>query len=81
MRRIAVVALSFTFAGLAVVGPAQAANSPTPGGCKAFGQNVSGLARNPDVDFGAAASGAATAYRGPSFPQLVVGPEQGELCP
>lgn len=81
MRRIAVAALSPTFAGLAVAGPAQTANPPTPGGCKAFGRNVSGLARNPEVDFGAASSGAATAYQGPSFPQLVVRPEQGKLCP
>jgi hypothetical protein len=81
VRRGAVVMLSFTLAGLVMAGPAQAANPPTPGGCKAFGRHVSGLARNPAIDFGTAASGAATAYRGPSFPELVVRPEQDKFCP
>lgn len=81
MGRTGFATLILAVTGLAVAGPAQAADPPTPGGCKAFGQNVSGLATNPDVDFGANASGAATFYPGPSFPALVVRPEQERLCP
>lgn len=79
MRRTAAV-LSLALAGATLSAPAQAADPPTPGGCKAFGQNVSVLARDLEVDFGAAASGVATS--GPRvFPENVVAREQQDLCP
>jgi hypothetical protein len=66
--------------GVAAAPPA-AAQPPTtpPGGCKAFGQNVAGLARNPMIDFGQSASGAARATPG-GIVTLVIAPEQQELC-
>jgi hypothetical protein len=50
------------------------------GGCRAFGQNVAGLAQLLGPDFGATASGVASSDPG-AFPELVVHPEQQQLCP
>jgi hypothetical protein len=80
MRRTAAV-LTFACVTLTLASPSQAANPPTPGGFKAFGQHVSGLAHHPEVDFGKEASGAARFHQGTSLPNLVVEPEQEALCP
>ena len=53
--------------------------APTQGGCKAFGQNVAGLATALGPVFGATASTVATSGPG-AFPRLVVHPEQAALC-
>lgn len=65
---------------LAWTGPA-AAQPPTqpPGGCRAFGQNVAGLAQGLGGAFGAAASGAARSEPG-GIVTFVVAPEQSALC-
>ena len=57
------------------------AQPPTqpPGGCKAFGQNVAGLAQGLGASFGAAASGAARSEPG-GIVTFVVAPEQSGLC-
>ena len=70
------------FAGaLACTAPA-AAQPPTqpPGGCRAFGQNVAGLAQGLGSGFGAASSGAARIQPG-GIVTFVVAPEQASLCP
>lgn len=78
--RCAAAVLALALAGTTLAAPAQAAEPPTPGGCKAFGQNVSDLARNPLVDFGYAAS--TTAKTAPGyFQETIVEREQQELCP
>ena len=80
MRTVRVLVVAGT-AGLLALAPGVAsAAPPTPGGCQAFGQNVSDLARSPLVDFGATASGVAS-LRPRAFPDLVVHPEQAALCP
>ena len=79
MRRTAAT-IVLAFAATAVAGPAHAADPPTPGGCKEFGQNVAFLGTNLGRDFGKAASEAATS--GPRvFRDNVVKREQRELCP
>ena len=66
-------------AGLLALAPGVASAAPGPGGCKAFGQNVSTLASTLGADFGATASGVASS--GPkAFPTSVVRPEQLERC-
>ena len=67
-------------AGLLAVAPmATASAAPTSGGCRAFGQNVAGLATTLGPAFGATASGVASS--GPrAFPTFVVFPEQKGLC-
>ena len=77
--RLSIVAI--TGAALALSAPASA-QSPTqpPGGCKAFGQNVAGLATALGGAFGAAASGAASSQPG-GIVTFVVAPEQAALCP
>ena len=68
--------------GWALAGTASAsAQAPTqpPGGCKAFGQHVAGLAQDLGGGFGAAASGAARSEPG-GIVTLVVAPEQADFC-
>lgn len=79
MRRTAAV-LALAFVAVAVTGPAQAADPPSPGGCKAFGQNVAFLGKNLGPVFGETASGVAKSGPG-AFPKNVVKPEQEALCP
>jgi hypothetical protein len=74
--------LTVTITGSALALAAQAAAQPPtqpPGGCKAFGQNVAGLAQGLGRDFGAAASGAARLEPG-GIVTFVVAPEQADLC-
>lgn len=77
MRRIATV-LAALLVALVVVLPANAAEA-SPGGCKAFGQNVAGLATGLGAEFGATASFVASSEP-QAFPNLVVKPEQAQLC-
>jgi hypothetical protein len=56
------------------------ADPPAPGGCRAFGQNVAGLATTLGGAFGQIASGVASSGPG-AFPTMVVRPEQSALCP
>ena len=53
--------------------------APPPGGCEAFGQNVSGLAQGLGGAFGVAASGAARSEPG-GIVTFVVTPEQTAHC-
>ena len=78
MRAVRVLVVAGT-AGLLVLAPGVASAAPGAPGCKAFGQNVSDLARSPDVDFGATASGVASSGPG-AFPTSVVRPEQERFC-
>ncbi|WP_336032744.1 hypothetical protein [Geodermatophilus sp. FMUSA9-8] len=76
MRTVRVLVVAGT-AGLLALAPGVAAAAP--GGCKAFGQNVAGLAQTLGPAFGATASTVATSGPG-AFPTLVVHPEQQALC-
>lgn len=78
MRRTA-TALTLAVAALAVAGPAHA-EPLSPGGCKAFGQNVATLGKTLGPVFGDTASGVAKSGPG-AFPENVVKPEQEALCP
>ena len=78
MRRTAAT-IVLAFAATAVAGPAHAADPPTPGGCKAFGQNVASLGRDMGPLFGETASGVAKSGPG-AFPKNVVKPEQEKFC-
>ena len=78
MRRTA-AALVLALASMAVAGPAQAADPPSRGGCKAFGQNVASLGRDLGPLFGETASGVAKSGPG-AFPKNVVKPEQEKFC-
>ena len=78
MRAVRVLVVAGT-AGLLALAPGVASAAPGPGGCKAFGQNVSTLASTLGADFGATASGVASS--GPkAFPTSVVRPEQERFC-
>ena len=75
-RAIAMFAVS---AACALAATPVASAQGTTGGCKAFGNNVAGLAQDLGADFGTTASGAARAFPG-AFPALVVMPEQETFC-
>lgn len=79
MRRTAAVAV-LALAGATLTVPAQAAEPPTPGGCKAFGENVAFLGQNLGRTFGETASGVAKSGPG-EFRDNVVKHEQQALCP
>ena len=80
MRTKLLIAAVFagTFGWTAPAG-AQPPTQP-PGGCRAFGANVAGLAQGLGGAFGAAASGAARIQPG-GIVTFVVAPEQATLCP
>lgn len=77
MRRMAAV-LALAFGGLAWAGPAHAAPSAGSGGCAAFGENLSNLAKLGSV-FGGITSGTATQGE-PGAIAKVVESEQAVLC-
>ncbi|SHF78569.1 hypothetical protein [Geodermatophilus nigrescens] len=76
MRTVRVLVVAGT-AGLLALAPGVAAAAP--GGCQAFGANVSTLAQALGSQFGATASGVASSAPG-AFPTLVVRPEQARFC-
>lgn len=78
MRRYITIVLAVLLGALVGIMPATAAEA-APGGCKAFGENVAGLAIGLGAEFGATASSVASS--GPqAFPNAVVKPEQAALC-
>ena len=78
--RAKLLAAAVSAGALAWAAPAQGQPpSQPPGGCKAFGQNVAGLAQGLGSAFGAAASGAASSQPG-GIVTFVVAPEQSAFC-
>jgi hypothetical protein len=80
MRTTRIPTIVVATAFLVLAPTATASAQPTPGGCQAFGGNVSDLATLLGPVFGATASGVAGSAPG-AFPTVVVVPEQDALCP